>query len=326
MKLIAAPTRSRGYVLVMTLALLVLSATMLVTLSRAALRHAGAARSARDDLQRRWGALSCRRAVLAHAETILATAEAARKKPVPALVAAVRLGDLQFELIVADEQAKANVNAILANADVPRAQTRIRQALAGFGLANDVKIRPTYGRVSAPLLDSARADAPPGNDLSLTVGGWGQVFDDVAPPRLVRRPAGGKFAPAEILTCWGGGAVNARRAPDAALALAAGRSLTQVEINRLIDTRDALFQPRPLTLPPSEASPGQPRSPAERFGALLQSTASESLKNKGNLALVEMSSCHSLWIITRSSHREWYDLAVLDRTNPQRPVTFSQSW
>src|SRR5688500_14340245 len=144
--------RRRGYVLVMTLGLLVLCATMLVTVSHAALRHASTARAARDELQRRWGAVSCREAVLPNAEVILARAEAARRKPVPVLLTTtIRLGGHEFELVVSDEQAKANVNAVLANADVTRAETRIRNALAGSGLANEVRIRPTYGAIVEPV-------------------------------------------------------------------------------------------------------------------------------------------------------------------------------
>ena len=318
--------RRRGYVLVMTLALLVLCATMLVTVSRASLRHATAARSARDDLQRKWGAISCQRAVLEHAEHILATAEAERKKPVPILTTTLRLGAPEFELILADEQSKANVNAILANSDVPRTEARIREALAGSGLANDVKLRPTYGRIALPLPEAGQATTIDTGNTALAVDALGQIFDDVPPARLLRRSAGGKSAPAELLTCWGTGAINVRRAHEGALLLAAGRSLTRVEINRLIDARDALFAAKRIDNPAPETPEGQPRTPGERLRALMHETAAQSLKNRGNLGLLETSACHSVWIITRSPRREWYDLAVLDRSNPDRPATHTFSW
>ena len=314
--------RRRGYVLVMTLGLLVLCATMLVTVSHAALRHASAARAARDELQRRWGAASCREAVLPNAEVILATAEAARRRPVPVLSTAVRLGGQEFELVVSDEQAKANVNAVLANADVSRAETRVRNALAGSGLANEVRIRPTYGAIVEPVGVVTEG-------ASLRVEGLGQIFDDVRPARLLRPIPGSKVAPAEMLTCWGTGAVNARRASAAALSLAAGRSITQVEINRIVEARDAVFAGRrvePSGQDGDPGTPGAPRTPGERFRGLLHATASESLKNKGNLGLVQTSACHSLWIVTRGRAGEWYDLAVLDRSNPDRPELRTQSW
>src|SRR5688572_8165645 len=184
--------RRRGYVLVMTLALLVLCATMLVTVSHAALRHASAARAARDELQRRWGAVSCREAVLPNAEVILATAEATRRRPVPVLATVVRLGGHEFELVVSDEQAKANVNAVLANADLTRAETRIRNALAGSGLANEVRIRPTYGSIVEPV--GAVAES-----ASLRVAGLGQVFDEVEPARVLRAAARAEGAPGGVL-------------------------------------------------------------------------------------------------------------------------------
>jgi hypothetical protein len=66
---------SRGYVLVMVLGLLVLSTTLLVGVSRLAVRAAVGARQAEDDLQRRWGVASSRKAVLPHAEAILSGLE-----------------------------------------------------------------------------------------------------------------------------------------------------------------------------------------------------------------------------------------------------------
>jgi hypothetical protein len=285
-----------------------------------------AARTARDDLQRKWGAISCQRAVLNGAERLLATAEAEHKKPIPVLTAAVRLGGVEFELILADEQAKANVNAVLANSDIPRTETRIREALTGSGLANDVKLRPTYGPIAVPLPEAGRVDAVGAANATLTINGLGQVFDDVPPDRLLRRAAGGRIAPAELLTCWGTGAVNVRRAPEGALLLAAGRSLTRVEINRLIDARDEIFQGRRIDNPPADAPEGQPRTAGERLRALMHETAAQSVKNRGNLGLVETSACHSVWVITRGPRREWYDLAVLDSSNPDRPVTYTFSW
>jgi hypothetical protein len=289
----------------MVLGLLVLCATVLVTVSQAALRRAVEARGVQEALQRRWGVVSCRRAVLENAEVILARAEALRKRPVAVMNSVVRLGDVEFELVIADEQAKANVNSVLGNSDVVRAETRIREALAGSGLGNEVKIRATYGPIIAPIEQ---------RDGALRVDGLGQVFDDVSPARLIRR-AGGKVAPVELLTCWGSGAVNVRRASEEAIRLAGGRSITRVEVNRLIEARDAVFAGRRGEVPAGE-----------RLRGLMAETASESVKNKGNLGLVETSSCHSVWIITRGGRREWYDLGVMDRSNPDRPVMYTHSW
>ena len=80
-------TRRGGYVLVVTLCLLVLATTVTVGVSRAALQHAAAARDACDGLQHRYGAASIRWALLDRSESILAQAEAkqhqsARQRPI----------------------------------------------------------------------------------------------------------------------------------------------------------------------------------------------------------------------------------------------------
>ena len=52
----------------------------------------------------------------------------------------------------------------------------------------------------------------------------------------------------------------------------------------------------------------------------------ESIKNRGNLGLVENSSCHSMWIISRTGRRDGYDLFVIDQADQNRPVVWSYSW
>jgi hypothetical protein len=307
----------------MVLALLTLAATLLVTVSRVALRTAIAARAAEDDLQRRWGVASCRRAVLPYADPILAAVEQDRRQPTPAYSTSIRLGLQTFDLIVGDEQAKANVNGLLDGSDATRVEARLRQALSGSGLANRIKLRPTVGPVIIRLADPA---APPGpatrpafSENALSVGGLAQIFDGVPPPQLIRPMPGSRAAPAELLTCWGTGAVNVRRATDAALNLAAGRSLTTVDVNRLIEARNKLFEKR-TTLTTSD------QTPAEKLKEAMTKAAGESLKNQGNLALVEGSNCYSLWVVSRNGRRDGYDLFVSDETDDRRPIVWSFSW
>jgi hypothetical protein len=306
----------------MVLGLLVLSTTLLVAVSRLAGRAAVAARGAEDDLQRCWGVASCRKAVLPHIEPILGALEQERRRPAPTYAISVKLGGTTFDMILADEQAKANVNAMLSGADLTLAETRVRQALAGSGMSNRIKLRATIGGVLQPIRIATTAPAatqPIWNSNALAVGGWGQVFDAAPPAQWVRPMPGSRIAPLDLLTCWGTGAMNIRRASDTALGLAAGRSLTMVEINRLVEARDKLFDRRA-----SEGSFDQ--SPADQLQQLMTRAAGESLKNKGNLALSETSSCHSLWVISRNGRRDGYDLFVSDEANAKRPSIWAFSW
>lgn len=296
--------RRRGYVLVVTLAVLVLASTLLVTLGRSAMRHAADARAATTDLQSRWGSASCRQTILPLAERLLETEERRTGRPTPTLSRSLRLGGQTFDLILADEQAKADVNALLLATEATAAESRIRQALSGYGLANKVRLRPDVAlrpRVADP-------SAPP------AIGGYGQVFDDVPADALLRRPIGGGPAPAELLTCWGGGRINLRRASEPALRLALSPPMTAIEIGRLIDLRDRAFFGESGTSPIGPTIGG--RGPLRR---IVESAALTGESARAASMLSDGSTRHSLWIIATSPGRRDVSFAVLDTSEIDLP-------
>lgn len=321
------PLRRRGYVLVVTLAVLVLAAGMMVGLGRAAGQHAARAREARDDLQRRWGAASCRAAVLPVAERLLLVEERRTGGPVPALRAAVRLGGQRFELMVADEQAKADVNALLADAggaDVSAVENRVRAALAGHGLANRVRLRPEHRPPTAAAGGWGTATKP--SSAGRVIGGLGQILDAVPPDRWLRPPPGGGPAPADLLTCWGGGAVNVRRVSEPTLRLAASPPLTGVEVARVVEVRQEVFfaSRRPIPVPgrqPGEA--GRARSPVRR---LVDDAGLAVVGGRLLPRFVDGSTCHSVWVAADDGRRRSYALAVHDASDPQRPQWYNYAW
>ena len=82
----ARATRS-GYVLIMTLVMIVLVALSMIALTRFSLARAVNAVDAQAKLQRKWGSISCRKIFLVEASEIFAGLEAAhldRKLPWPA--------------------------------------------------------------------------------------------------------------------------------------------------------------------------------------------------------------------------------------------------
>jgi hypothetical protein len=170
-----------------------------------------------------------------------------------------------------------------------------------------------------PVAATSPVDGRVKSPLALSVGGWGQVFDGVGPGQLLTPMPGAKRAPLDLLTLWGNGAVNVRRATDSAMSLAAGGSVTRVQIGRLMDARDALYAKRG-----GENFSGD--NPADKLKDLMTRAAGASLANKGNLGLVEGSKCHSLWVIARRGGRVGYELFVLDETKEQRPVVWAYSW
>jgi hypothetical protein len=296
-------------VLVLTLAVLVLAATALASAGRLAVRHAARARDAERDLRRRVGVASCRAAVLPRAEQILVAQEVRRGAPVAQHRAAVRLGEFTFDLVIADEHAKASVNAILATAPRDVVETRLRRALAGSGLPGAVVLRPV------PSSTDERVHV---------VSAFGQVFNEVEPQALLSS-RGGVPAPTDLLTCWGGGAINVRRASEAALRLALSPPWTSADVARLLEARRAMFEAKTSDSSNLRPSPARPAPGAARRRDPLARLLQDAQIRTGGAGLTLESACHSLWIVTRDGRRQWYDLAVADapKDQPRRVITFT---
>ena len=310
----------RGYVLVVTLGLLVLAAGLMVAVGRASLRHAVAARLAADDLQHRWGVISCRTAVLPYADLILLTAESKSHTATPVLHARVQLGEETFDITVADELAKANVNVLLEHTDVGMAEERLRQSLSGTGLIQNIHLRPDPTLRSPDGPNAATAPSTqPVDGLPRWITGFGQVFNDASPDQLLLSRTGVRIT--DLLTCWGGGRLNIRRISPAALRIAAGTSLSGIDQDRLITTRDLQLQGKPLPPPPGKAPPA--KDPAAR---LMQAADLQS-KGDGRLPrLVVDSTCHSIWITARDKRRAWHYLSILDRSDNDHPRAAAFVW
>jgi hypothetical protein len=303
---------------VVTLGLLVLSATVMVSLSRAALRHSAAAREARRELQHRHGAASIRAALLPRCESILAREEATTNKPVASFRTTIRLGRHRFDVIVADEQAKANVNRmLLAAVDVSSFESRLRAALSGSGVGRAVNLRP------APT-------ESPGESTGLPrpVRGIGQVFDlvTVTPERLLDSP-GDDPAALGLISIWGDGRINLRRASEASAKLALSPPLTGVEVGRLIGARVRPAQRLGGSL--DSAAARDARTSARQRDPLLRllETARIPYSIDGEALPVTLSSaCHSVWVITDDGRRRWYEVEALDTSDPDRPRRSYFAW
>jgi hypothetical protein len=295
----------RGYILLTTLALLVLSSTLLVTLARTSIERSAQARQSHEDLQRRWGQISCQRALLPHAESILIQREKRHQRAYPSYRATIQLGPQFFDLTLADEQAKTNVNALLDLTDKPRAESQLRTTFSN--LASQIRLRtspiPTSGPTTRPILPRFLAS-------------FGQIFDSTPPQNLLTQRFD-KPAPADLLTLWTDGQINIRRCSPASLSLFNSSLLTQLDIRRLIETRDTLYSKNP---PPPSAQP-LPADPIRRLLAQAQIPP-----NKANLHLTTTSKSHSLWIIVRDPRRQWYSLEVLDQTDSDHPRSYSFVW
>src|SRR5690606_29363150 len=135
----------RGFLLVMALVVLALLAVLLLSLSRKSGARAVEARDAAVELQRRWGEVSLAHALLPQAEALLSESNLDRadqgQPPTHQRRDVLVLGGIDFAFILADEQAKANINTLVTVHD-DRADAAVRALLPSVVPGSRVELRP----------------------------------------------------------------------------------------------------------------------------------------------------------------------------------------
>jgi cell division protein FtsL len=270
--------RHRGYVLLIALVLVALAALAVAGASRTSLRQARAAIEAQRQLQRRWGTLSIQHTLLPQAARMLSAEEQRRQSTMASCRVELRLGEINFRLIICDEQAKLNVGQLTAERGRPAAEIALRQLLGASIASLKVKLRPAIGEGVA------------------TFGSYADVLDGLGPRALLgtstaSSAASAASAPAELITCWGDGRVSARRAGRQVLRAVLSPPIDIGRIDRLI----ALSR----------------QSPRLSLGQVLdQLDLTREQRALAESILVEGSTCQALWIIATEGQSERYRLAV----------------
>lgn len=292
------PRRS-GFVLVMTLALLVLAGLLLAGMARQSLARALESLEAEQELQRRWGSISCRRAFLQQAAEIFDPADESATAtevvdplaeiPPTAVVPppiiddhlslTVELSGMAFELVLADEDAKANLNTAYSLAPRPTV-TQMVHHLSGSTLDLSINLRPhSLGSMqTGPVLES-----------------WGQVFSLQHNGQLRALQSA-----TARMTCWGSGKLNYHRASREAINSICGLAAGHVVATRLLLLRQ--------------------QDPQLTLGTLFQQLLVRQTQRKYlEAVLTDRSTCFSLWITIVSPEREWHELHVahLDTTDTE---------
>ena len=285
----------RGYVLLLTLLLLAIAAAALAGVCRAGLQQAVQASRAQDDLQRRWGALSCRTALLPKAPAVFDASPAGAASA--ETVIHVDLGGQSLSLTFGDEQAKASVNLLHATGQHAGATRAVREIVRAAGTAARVELRPMTPEEPAEPVEPTERDEADGMyadlDVQPLLASWSQVFPRATPDELLRR-RGTLPSVTANLTCWGDGLLNVRRASREALVHVCDRVLTPAQVSKLIAARE--------------------KDPAEFdvWEALDALELPEGRASDAQRLLTDESTCYSLWIVTRAGGREWYHLATAD--------------
>jgi len=218
----ALPKRG-GYVLLLTLGIIALASIALAGLARHSLNLATSAGQAADDLQRRWGLLSVRHVLVDRTNEILEAQvpdELASLPPWPKpaqVSASFLLGDQQFTVTLADEDAKVDLNTIYTRKR-DRLLPAIRRLSRGAQFAApDVRLTPNAGS-GTPFTS------------------WGQVFELASLPNE-KNASVALVSIGDEMTCWGSGRLNLRRASDAAVREIASLALPAKEVGELVQNR-----------------------------------------------------------------------------------------
>ena len=311
-----------GYVLLMTLLLLAITATALATLGRRSFRHALDARQAVESLQRQWAVRSCEQVLLPSIELALAQPPEVQRQDVddsdapllaPLAQLSIQLGDLRVDLVFADEQAKVNVNALLEEHGRLGAEDLVRQAVESQGRRAEVRLQP-LDKAQEPSVttalsrpsNTAASKAPSDNDAATDVWppivGFSQVFLRDAPNELVsvaaEQPYPGSHdgiltepGLADRVTCWGNGRVNIRTAPPEVLRAATFPHLGAPQVARIVALRE--------------------QTPDVSLGSVLAQLAlNDRQRARMEKRLADASSCYSLWTVLSDGDRRWHHLAV----------------
>lgn len=279
------PPRRRGFVLLLAIIVLAVAGAVLAAAGSRSAERAAAAADARLRLQQHWGAASCRGFALAHAEALLAAAEAEADRPLVTATCSLRLGDMEFDLVVSDEQAKVNVNALAAGGDRLALERSLRLLQAD-------QRRPLALRL-AP--DPRAADAGRDADELRAYRNLEQVFaadgpNDLIDPRAADQAAG------QRITCWGDGRVNLHRADRRVLRRRLGDALTESELDELVRYRD---EHPDLLLVEAVRHLDLPAGRAEKLPQLLTDT----------------SRCHGVWVVVTGNTRRWYSFAARQQSD-----------
>jgi hypothetical protein len=306
-----------GYVLLFVLLLLALAGVALAGLCRATLRQSAAARMAAADLQHRWGAVTAQYTLLDNAANVLERAELPGGPPVATLHGSFELGPVRFDVDLCDEQARANVNGLLAWRGRTAAEAAIRDlARAGGGRlaprvpAAAVGRKPPHAISTTPDDAGAPDDAQATDRVPPTFGCLTEVFPGATWDDL--RPSSANSI-SRLLTCYGDGKLNVRRADPAVLSAACG------------PTADA------AGLTPAQVADlsRRGRSAGNTFdvaAALAATGAAPDATAAVQGRLIDGSFTQSVWVEAHQDRQTWRTWAVRDATDGEHPRTFTGQW
>jgi type II secretory pathway component PulK len=268
----------------MTLAVVAVTTAALAIVTTRVLHRSLAIERAASELQRRGALESCQRVILPMAEQILAAREKRLGTPVSEAATTLRIGDADLTIVVADEQAKFEVNTALTE----RGEDSCAAAV------EDLLDHASANQKWAFRLTPISTDDP---SLRRLVG-FGQVFPDATPEQICA-PGQDDLAPVALVTLWGSGAVNIARAPASVLRARLDGLCSAINIDRLASAREQ-----------------NPKLKADEALRILQ--ISERQRKTAARALTDHSECHSVRLSNHGESGSSFGLAVMDEVSDPR--------
>jgi hypothetical protein len=282
----------------MVLVCLVLAGLALVPIAQHSLETVTAAAARERQLQLHWGAVSCQRTLHGEAKTLFeeldkktlskkSARDSQRDVQLPReLTLTVRLGRLPFRLTLADEDAKANLNSLYHFGGPQASQRFVTQQMRSI-YRLPVRLRP-----QTPQVDPGKA-IEAGEPLPIAFSSWGQVFDLPHAQALVPGPLPLQQS-TPMVTCWGNGRLNIRRAADEIAIGVCRPVVTDGATRRMLRTlRD---------------------DPLRQLNHVIEQLGVDKEKQTLLSALLtEQSACYSLWIGVFTDNVRWQQLSISER-------------
>lgn len=270
-----------GFVLLMVLIVVVLAGTAMVGMARRSMLKAVDVKARSRQLQRKWAVRSMQDSLLPRVGLIL------HHRPGPTggadsfstdqVRVAVRLSGGEYQLVMTDEQARLNVNVLLADNTPGQVETTLRRLIEQPG--HELRLRT----VSETQLRQNPS-------LGVRAGGYGQIFPSAKPGDLLGLDRNAGLA--DRITCWGDGKLNLSRAHRRTVRALCTRALSRPIVEGLLAARDE-----------------QPRGDLGKWiGSLDQISRREA--HEIRQWLTDQSGCFGLWIVTGNGRRKWYHFAV----------------
>ena len=232
-------SRSRcGYILLVVLGVLVLVVTVLGLLAKVSLRRGVQSVDAELALQQRWGAVSLQRVLLHDAPKIFEDREKKLKElgvtgppPPPFIRSVITIADVTFDVMIADEDAKLNLNSLYHHAGPEKLDQALADIVPDAGRSSLrllPAIKPLLLSRQKPLSERSKPNSPRNTDegedqeeRKPAFRSWGEVFDLAK----ISASVGSEAALPNLttdMTCWGTGQLNIRRASDSSILAVVG--------------------------------------------------------------------------------------------------------